>query len=74
MSFKALNIKVPPQAGFQLPPTTGGFGYSEGDILAHSAVVNLELWNRYKEQRALESASALSTKDSRADLPTVSRP
>jgi hypothetical protein len=43
LSFKALNIKVPPQAGFQLPPTTAGFGYSEGDILAHSAVVNLEL-------------------------------
>jgi outer membrane protein TolC len=65
LSFKALNIKLPPRAGFQLPPTSGGFGYSEGDILAHSAVVNLELWNRYKEQRALESASALSTKDAR---------
>src|ERR1700756_3243976 len=65
LSFKALNIKLPPQAGFQLPPTTGGFGYGEGDILVHSAVLNLELWNRYKEQRALESASALSAKDAR---------
>src|ERR1700756_3020134 len=65
LSFKAIGIKVPPQAGFQLPPTTGGFGYSEGDILAHSEVVNLELRNRYKEQKALESASALSAKDAR---------
>jgi outer membrane protein TolC len=65
LSFKSLNIKLPPQAGFQLPPTTGNFGYSEADILAHSAVVNLELLNRYKEQKALESASALSTKDAR---------
>jgi outer membrane protein TolC len=65
LSFKALNIKLPPQAGFQLPPTTGGFGYGEADILAHSAIVNLELRNRYKEQKALESASALSAKDAR---------
>jgi|HubBroStandDraft_6_1064221.scaffolds.fasta_scaffold07994_5 outer membrane protein TolC len=65
LSFKALNIKLPPRAGFQLPPTSGGFGYSEGDILAHSEVVNLELRDRYKEQKALESASALSTKDAR---------
>ena len=65
LSFRALNIKLPPQAGFQLPPTSGGFGYSEAGILAHSAIVNLELLNRYKEQRVLESASALSAKDAR---------
>jgi outer membrane protein TolC len=65
LSFKALNIKLPPQAGFQLPPTTGGFGSGEADIVAHSAIVNLELRNRYKAQKALESASALSTKDAR---------
>jgi outer membrane protein TolC len=65
LSFKAINIKLPAQAGFQLPPTSGSFGYGEGDILAHSAVVNLELLNRYKEQRALESASVLSAKDAR---------
>jgi len=65
LSFKALNIKLPPQVGIQLPPTTGGYGYSEGDILVHSAVVNLELRNRYKQQKALESASVLSTKDAR---------
>ncbi|HEY6850272.1 MAG TPA: TolC family protein [Terracidiphilus sp.] len=65
LSFKALNIKLPARAGFQLPPTSGNFGYGEGDILAHSAVVNLQLWNRYKEQQALEAASALSAKDAR---------
>src|SRR3984957_16621019 len=45
LSFKSINIKLPPQAGFQLPPTSGGFGYSEAGILAHSAIVNLELLN-----------------------------
>jgi outer membrane protein TolC len=65
LSFKALNIKVPPQAGFQLPPTSGAFGYSQAGIEAHSEVVNLELRNRYKEQKALESASVLSTRDAR---------
>jgi outer membrane protein TolC len=65
ISFRALNIKLPSQVGFQLPPSSGGFGDGGGDILAHSAVVNLELLNRYKEQRALESASTLSTKDAR---------
>jgi outer membrane protein TolC len=65
LSFKALNIKLPQQAGLQLPPTTGGFGYSQADILAHSSVVNMELLARYKQQKALESASALSAKDAR---------
>ena len=65
LSFKALNIKLPPQAGFQLPPTTGGFGYGEADIVAHSELVNLELRNRYKQQKALESGSVLSAKDAR---------
>jgi outer membrane protein TolC len=65
LSFKAINIKLPPRAGFELPPTSGAFGYGEADILAHSSVLNLELLNRYKQQRALESASALSAKDAR---------
>jgi outer membrane protein TolC len=65
LSFKSINIRLPPQAGFQLPPTSGNFGYGEGEILAHSVVVNPELLNRYKEQKALESASVLSTKDAR---------
>jgi outer membrane protein TolC len=65
LSFKSINIKLPPQAGFQLPPTSGGFGYSQTDILVHSSVVNMELLARYKQQRALESASALSAKDAR---------
>jgi outer membrane protein TolC len=65
LSFKSLNIKLPPQAGFQLPPTSGAFGYSDAVIEAHSEVVNLELRNRYKEQKTLESASVLSTKDAR---------
>lgn len=65
LSFKELNIKLPPQAGFQLPPTSGGFGYAESRIVAQSSVVNIELLNKYKAQKALESASILSTKDAR---------
>jgi outer membrane protein TolC len=62
LSYKTLNIKLP---GIILPPTTGNFGYSEADIVAQSSVVNLELFNRYRQRKALESASVLSTKDAR---------
>jgi outer membrane protein TolC len=65
LSNKSLNFKLPPQTGIVLPPTTGNFGYSEADIVAHSSVLNFELLNRYKQQKALESASILSTKDAR---------
>ena len=65
LSYKQLNIKLPPQAGFQLPPTSGNFGYSEARITAQSAVLNLALLGRYKSEKALETASALSTKDAR---------
>jgi outer membrane protein TolC len=65
LSYKELNIKLPPQLGFQLPPTSGNFGYAEADIVAQSAVLNVELLNRYKQQKALEAASVLSTKDAR---------
>lgn len=63
LSFKALNIKLPPQIGIQLPPTTGGFGYSEASIAAQSAVLNIALRDAYREQKALETASILSAKD-----------
>jgi outer membrane protein TolC len=56
---------LPADAGFQLPPSSGAFGYSEARIVAQSAIVNMELLNRYKSQKILEAASALSTKDSR---------
>lgn len=65
LSYKEVNIKLPPQLGFQLPPTSGGFGYSEGEIAAQSPVLNVELLDRYKQQKALEAASVLNTKDAR---------
>ncbi|HEV3150445.1 MAG TPA: TolC family protein [Acidobacteriaceae bacterium] len=65
LSFKSINIKLPPQAGFQVPPTSGAFGYQDARIVAQSAVFNAELINRYKSQKALEAASILSTKDAR---------
>lgn len=63
LSFKALNIKLPPQTGIRLPPTTGGFGYSDEGIEAQSAVLNIALLDKYREQKALETASSLSTRD-----------
>jgi outer membrane protein TolC len=65
LSFKELGIKLPSQAGLQLPPTSGGFGYAEVRIVAQSAVLNVELLDKYKAQKALETASVLSTKDAR---------
>ena len=65
LSYQELNIKLPVQAGFQLPPTSGNFGYSEAQITAQSPVVNLSLRDKYKQQKALEASSLLSTKDAR---------
>ena len=65
LSYRELGLKIPAQAGFQLPPTSGGFAYSDARVSARSPVVNFELLNRYKAQKALEAASILSTKDSR---------
>jgi outer membrane protein TolC len=65
LSFKSIGIKLPPGTGVVLPPSTGSFGYSEGDIVAHSSVLNIDLLNRYRQQKALASASVLTTKDAR---------
>jgi len=65
LSFKELNISLPPQTGIRLPPTTGQYGYSEAGITVQSEVLNLALIDRYREQKALESASSMSTEDAR---------
>ena len=65
LSYQELGLRLPTKAGFQLPPSSGAFGYSEARIVAQSAIVNMELLDRYKSQKMLEVASALSTKDSR---------
>jgi len=65
LSLKSINLAVPPQAGFQLPPTTGQFGYSEMRVFAESSVLNLSLLDRYRQQKALEAASLLGAKDAR---------
>jgi len=65
LSFKELGIKLPSQIGLQLPPTSGGFGYSDARIVAQSSVFNVELMDRYRSQKAIEAASALSEKDAR---------
>jgi len=65
LSLKALNISLPPQSGIHLPPTSGQFGYSESRITADSPLLNITLLDRYRQQKALEAASALGAKDSR---------
>lgn len=65
LSFKSFGIKLPPESGLALPPTSGNFGYSEADIVAHSSVLNFEMLDRYRQQKAVESASVLNFKDAR---------
>jgi outer membrane protein TolC len=65
LSLKSINLKVPPQTGFHLGPTTGQFGYSEARITAESPLLNMALLDRYRQQKALEAASALGAKDAR---------
>lgn len=65
LSYRQLDITFPPQSGIHLPPTSPQFGYSEARITAESPVLNFALLNRYRQQKALEAASALGTKDAR---------
>jgi outer membrane protein TolC len=60
LSYKKLNIKLPGAS-----PTSGGFGYSEVAIRADAPLLNIRLFESYKQQRAAEAASLLSTKDAR---------
>lgn len=63
VSFESIGIKLPPGSGIVLPPTSGSFGYSEARVYAQSPVVNLRLLDRYRQQKVLEQASMLSTRD-----------
>lgn len=65
LSYRQLDITFPPQSGIHLPPASPQFGYSEARITAESPVLNFALLNRYRQQKALEAASALGTKDAR---------
>jgi outer membrane protein TolC len=65
VSYKQLNIKLPAASGLTIAPTSGGFGYSEAQINADAPVLNVRLLERYRQQKALETASLLSTKDAR---------
>lgn len=64
-SYNELNIKLPPASGLALPPTSGGFGYSETRTYAETPVLNIHLLETYKQQKAPETASLLSSKDAR---------
>lgn len=57
LSYEELNIT--------LPPTSGGFGYSEAAIRVDAPVLNIHLLESYKQQKAVETASLLITKDAR---------
>lgn len=65
LSLKQFNLALPPQSGIHLPPTSGQFGYSEARITAESPLLNLSLLDLYRQQKALDAASALDTKDAR---------
>jgi outer membrane protein TolC len=65
LSYKQLHIKLPPATGLVLPPTSGGFGYSEAAVHADAPVLNIHMLDSYREQKSRELASLLSTKDAR---------
>jgi len=53
LSFKEIGLKVPPSLGFQIPAVSGGFGYSDARVSVQTAVLNAELLQKYKAQKAL---------------------
>lgn len=65
LSLKEIGIKVPSSAPFQLPPTTGGFGYQDTRVSITQEVYNASLRSRYRAQKSTEEASFLNQKDSR---------
>jgi len=65
LSFKELGIKLPARAGFQIPATSGAFGYSEARVVAQVNAFNLQLLSKYKAEKAQEAASVFNTKDAR---------
>jgi len=64
-SLKSINLAFPPQTGIHLPPTSGQYGYSEARVTAQSPILNVALLDRYRQQKEMETASALSAKDAR---------
>lgn len=65
ISVAELGIKLPPQSGLRLPPTLGGFGYSEARVDLQYPVFDATLRAQYQARKAAEAASALSTNDAR---------
>jgi outer membrane protein TolC len=64
-SLKSINLMFPPQTGIHLSPTSGQYGYSEARLTAQSPILNVALLDRYRQQKEMETASALSAKDAR---------
>ncbi len=65
ISYNEIGLKVPPIGGFTLPSTSGAFGFQDARISATQSLYSLELTDRYRAEKAFESASLLNTKDSR---------
>ena len=65
LSFKELGIKLPGNAPFQLPPTSGGFGYQDARVNLTQQVYNSALRDKYREQKDTDEASVFDQKDSR---------
>lgn len=65
ISYKELNINLSPASGLALPPTSGGFGYSEARVQVEAPLVNMHLLESLKQQKALQRASTFSARDAR---------
>ena len=65
LSFKELGIRLPASAPFQLPPTSGGFGYQDARVSVTQQVYNAGLRDKYRAQQDNEEASIFSQRDAR---------
>jgi outer membrane protein TolC len=65
LSFKEIGIKLPPGTPFQLPATSGAFGYQDARVSVSQQVYNASLRDRYRASKSLEQASIFTQKDSR---------
>jgi outer membrane protein TolC len=65
ISFKEIGVKLPPMAGFSLPPTSGSYGYQDARVTLTQNLYDASRRNEYRAQKNLEEASRLNTIDSR---------
>jgi outer membrane protein TolC len=65
ISFKEFGLKLPPQFGGLLPPTSDGYGYQDARVSLTQNLYNAPLRNQYRAEKHAEQASIFTIQDSR---------